>query len=81
MGGFNTKVEYGGETYFVQTQDKGQTAGYIESLIYRSGRLLSTRRKYYTEHLKDPDLPALVGRMMETHHKSILDELLEKNEG
>ncbi len=79
MSGFNTKIEYGGESYNIQTQDKGQGAGYIESLIYKSGRLLSSRRVFYTEHLKDPDLPVIITRLMEEQHKSILDEILEQD--
>jgi len=77
MGGFNTKVEYKGEIYIIQTQDKGPATGYIESLIYRSGRLLSSRRAFYTEHLEKPDLPKIIELMMENEHKHILGEILE----
>lgn len=76
MSGYNTKVEFRGETYFVQTQDKGPAMPYIESLIYRSGRLLASRRKFYTEHLKDPELSVVVNRLMDEQHKQILDEIL-----
>lgn len=79
MSGFNTKIEFGGGSYNIQTQDMGHGTAYIESLIYKSGRLLSSRRTFYTEHLKDPDLPDIINRLMEEQHKNILDEILEQD--
>ena len=48
MSGYNTRVEYRGDAYNVQTQDKGLAAQYIESLIYKSGRLLASKGGAYT---------------------------------
>ncbi|MCK7471567.1 MAG: hypothetical protein MZU95_12945 [Desulfomicrobium escambiense] len=44
MGGYDTRVDFKGDAYIVQTQDKGPGAQYVESLIYKSGRLLAIRR-------------------------------------
>jgi hypothetical protein len=77
MGGYNTRVDYKGDAYIVQTQDKGPVAPYVESLIYRSGRLLATKRAFYTAFLEAADAGDRIERMMEDQHKSILGEIVE----
>ncbi len=77
MGGYNTKVDYRGDSYIVQTQDKGPGAPYVESLIYRSGRLLATKRASYTAFMDAADVRDRIERMMEDQHKSILGQIVE----
>jgi len=77
MGGYNTRVEYRGETFIVQTQDKGLGAQYIESLIYRSGQLLASKRAFYSAFAEEPDLRDRIERMMEEQHKDILGQIVE----
>jgi hypothetical protein len=77
MGGYDTRVDFKGEAYIVQTQDKGLGAQYIESLIYRSGRLLATKRAFYTAFLGLPDASGRIARMMEDQHKAVMDQIVE----
>jgi ketol-acid reductoisomerase len=77
MSGFNTRVEYRGDAYIVQTQDKGPSAMYVESLIYRSGQLLASKRSSYTALLNTANLVERVEEMMEDQHKSILEEIVQ----
>ena len=77
MGGYNTRVEYKGSTYIVQTQDKGLAAQYVESLIYKAGKLLTSKKTYYTSSLSIPDVKAVIERMMGAQHKKILEEIVE----
>jgi hypothetical protein len=77
MGGYDTRVDFKGEAYIVQPQDKGLGAQYIESLIYRSGRLLQTKRASYTAFLGLPDATDRIARMMEDQHKAILGQIVE----
>ncbi len=77
MSGYNTRVEYRGDAYIVQTQDKGLGAQYIESLIYKSGRLLASKRAFYTAFLESPDVRERVERIMEDQHKAILGQIVE----
>ncbi|OGD15631.1 MAG: hypothetical protein A2V76_04990 [Candidatus Aminicenantes bacterium RBG_16_63_14] len=77
MGGYNTRVDYRGDAYIVQTQDKGLGARYIESLIYKSGRLLASKRASYSAFLDSPDVTERVERMMEEQHKAILGQIVE----
>lgn len=77
MGGCDTRVDFRGETYIVQTQDKGPSAQYIESLVYRSGRLLASKRSFYTALLGLPDAADRISRMMEEQHKTVLGQIVE----
>ena len=77
MGGYDTRVDFKGDAYIVQTQDKGSGAQYIESLIYRSGRLLASKRAFYTAFLGLPDAADRIERMMEEQHKAILGQIVE----
>ena len=77
MSGYNTRVEYRGDAYNVQTQDKGLAAQYIESLIYKAGRLLASKRAFYTAYMNLPDVGERIERMMEEQHKTILGQIVE----
>jgi hypothetical protein len=77
MSGYNTRVEYRGDAYIVQTQDKGLAAQYIESLIYKAGRLLSSKRTFYTAFMNLHDGRERIERMMEDQHKTILGQIVE----
>jgi hypothetical protein len=77
MGGCDTRIDFRGETYIVQTQDKGPSAQYIESLIYRSGRLLASKRSFYTAFLGLPDAADRITRMLEEQHKTVLGQIVE----
>jgi hypothetical protein len=77
MNGYNNRIEFKGQSYIVQTQDKGPGSPYVESLIYRSGRLLTSKRAFYTAFLTSPDFPTILERMMEDQHNQILEEIVE----
>ena len=77
MSGYNTRVEYKGDAYNVQTQDKGLAVRYVESLIYKSGRLLATKRASYAAHMNLPDFAERIEQMMEDQHKTILGQIVE----
>jgi hypothetical protein len=77
VSGYNTRVEYRGSSYIVQTQDKGLGARYVESLIYKSGQLLTSKKTSYTRSLSSPDVKVLIEQIMESQHKKILEEIVE----
>ncbi len=77
MSGFNTRVEYKGAVYNVQTQDKGPARPQIETLIYRSGALVTSRRQSYAAAVGKPGLKEAVERLMESQHKTVLGEIVE----
>lgn|GEM_PF-452803 len=77
MSGINTEIIHKGESFHVQTQDKGIEAHYVESLIYKSGRLLSTRRAFYTAYLGLPDLTEKIKKIIDDQHNEILKNITD----
>jgi molybdopterin biosynthesis enzyme MoaB len=75
--GCNTKLDYKGLSVHVQTQDKGPSAHYIESLIYLSGKLAASRKSFYTHVLGTPGSKTAVRQIMEEQHGTILREIAE----
>jgi len=68
--GFNTDVEYNGEIYHVQTEDKGLRTAMIVSLIYQGGTILASKRSSYSDLLVDgavADKKALTERVHKQH--------------
>jgi hypothetical protein len=77
MSGFNTEVKYKSASFHVQTQDVGPSARCIESFIYKSGKLLSSRKTYYTSFLASPGLQEKILEIMEEQHNAILKEIAD----
>lgn len=75
MAGYNTELMRHGASYHIQTQDKGPQAPYIETIIYKSGRVLSTRRTSYTRHLGQPEFKETVLELLERQHQAILNDI------
>jgi hypothetical protein len=77
MPGLNTEVEHARETYHVQTQDLGPGANYVETTVYKAGRVLSSRRAYYTSFLSSSDLPDKIHEIIREEHESVTREIEE----
>jgi hypothetical protein len=73
--GFNTDVKYRGVVYHVQTEDKGTTNPLIETLIYKGGEILGSRRLPYSDLVKKPDDEATITKLMEDQHKGMILEI------
>jgi hypothetical protein len=77
MAGFNSEIKYKGGLYHIQTQDKGPAAQYVESFVYKSGKLLSSRKTFYTQLLLSPLLREKIQQIMEEQHNTLLKEIAE----
>jgi len=77
MAGFNTEVKRLAAVFHVQTQDMGPSLRCVESLIYKSGKLLTSRKTDYTPSLGSPQLKARVQKIMEEQHHAILGEIAD----
>ena len=73
LTGFNTDIEHSGTTYHVQTEDKGRSNPYIESLVYARGEILYSRRTSYHDLVEQEVDKETVAAMMERQHRSIVD--------
>jgi hypothetical protein len=73
--GFNTDVKYRGTVYHVQTEDKGTANPLIETLVYKGGEILGSRRLPYADLIKDRTDEAAITKLMEDQHKGMLLEV------
>ena len=72
--GFNTDVKYRGVVYHVQTEDKGTSNPLIETLIYKGGEILGSRRLPYADIVPDRE-EAAITKLMEEQHKGMIMEV------
>jgi hypothetical protein len=77
MSGFNTEVKRLAAAFHIQTQDLGPSARCVESLIYKSGKLVSSRKTDYAPFLASPQLPDKIHEIMKEQHAVILEEISE----
>ena len=75
MPGLNSEILRDEVYFLVQTQDKAPGANYIESIIYKAGQVLSSRRTFYTHLLDSDDLPEKIKAIIDNQHNSILEEI------
>jgi hypothetical protein len=73
--GFNTDVKYQGVVYHVQTEDKGPVNPMIETLIYKGGEILGSRRLPYADLLKGGDDEKQIAQLMEDQHKAVMQDV------
>lgn len=74
--GFNTDVEYGGQVFHVQTEDKGQGNPVVVSLVYCGGEILETRRTPYTDMLAGEEVREdIVVELMQGQHQTLVREI------
>ena len=69
--GYNTDVRHSDVVFHVQTEDKGTTNPFIESLVYVGGQVLASRRAGYAELLSGEGEPAVLA-MMERQHRTMI---------
>ena len=72
--GFNTDVKYRGTVYHVQTEDKGTSNPLIETLIYKGGEILGSKRLPYGDLVTNAD-EAAITKLMEDQHKGMILEV------
>ena len=77
MPGLNTEVEHENETYHVQTQDLGPGPNSVETTVYKAGRVLSSRRSYYTAFLNSGDLRERIQDIIREEHEAVIREIKE----
>lgn len=75
MNGLSTSILYADTTFLVQTQDGGPRAHHLETLIYKRGKLVYSRRTPYTAILDDPSREERVKGLIRDQHQAVLDEI------
>jgi hypothetical protein len=77
MAGYNTTVTRNGVDFHLQTQDKGRPANYVESTVYKSGRVLSSKKTFYTSLLDHTDLQEKIKQVIKEQHATLLKEIAD----
>lgn len=75
MPGINTQIKYKGLSFHLQTQDKGASAKYIESLIYKAGKTLYSRKTPYHSLINRPDFKQQILQLMKKQHLAFINEV------
>jgi hypothetical protein len=75
LTGYNTDIEHAGTVYHVQTEDKGRSNPFVESLVYASGEILYSRKTPYHD-LVDQELDQkTIATMMDRQHRAIVEAI------
>jgi hypothetical protein len=75
MNGISTTILYSGISFLVQTQEGGPRAHFLETLVYRRGKLVYSRRTSYTTLLNDPDREDRLTHLIRDQHQAVLDDI------
>lgn len=70
--GYNTDVRHIDVVYHVQTEDKGLSNPYIESLLYVGGQILANKRTSYAEILAEGKGERAVLALMDHQHRTMI---------
>ena len=75
LTGYNTDVEHEGQTFHVQTEDKGKDNPIIETLIYVGGQILAARKKSYADLPKKARTELKVAELIDVQHQRVVRDI------
>jgi hypothetical protein len=70
--GYNTDVRHGEVVFHVQTEDKGTSNPFIESLVYVGGQVLASKRASYAELLAEGKEEREIVALMDHQHRTMI---------
>ena len=73
--GFNTEITYKGEKFHIQTEDRGLQRPVIETLVYRGGEIVFSRKINYSFLIGRKDLKERVKEKLKNQHETIIKEI------
>jgi len=76
--GFNSNVRVGSTTYHVQTEDRGPSRPFLDTVVYLSGRVVYKRSTGYEEFAKGMEAAALsdeVRERLSQQHRQVIADL------
>jgi hypothetical protein len=74
--GHNTNVKVGEMTFHVQTEDRGEAHGLIDTTVYYQGRVLHRRtNNYYDLRPLDEDRVGALKLRLDEQHRVVLEEM------
>ena len=74
--GFNTEIEFEGQVFHIQTEDKGLSNPTIETLVYTGGQIVCSRKSTYEELVEaDTCEESEILRRMDEQHRTLIAEI------
>ena len=73
--GYNTDVSHNERAFHVQTEDKGTSNPYIESLVYVGGQVLAAKRTEYAWVLEEGKGKDAIVQIMDEQHQSMIQAI------
>lgn len=70
--GYNTDVRHNDVVFHVQTEDKGLSNPFIESLVYVGGQVLASKRSSYSELLNEGKEEKDIVALMDHQHRTMI---------
>ncbi len=70
--GYNTDVRHAEVVFHVQTEDKGTSNPFVESLVYVGGRVVAAKRASYQGLLDEGKGAGEIGELMEHQHRTMI---------
>jgi|YNPNPStandDraft_1061719.scaffolds.fasta_scaffold202300_1 hypothetical protein len=75
MKGLNEEIVRKGARFHLQTQDLGPREPVIQALLYKSGRMVHSRRLSYASFLNQPNFSEKAQSLLKDLHNSIIAEV------
>ncbi len=76
--GFNSNVRVGGATYHVQTEDRGPSHPFLDTVVYMAGRVIYKRSTSYEQFASGTEAGTLAQKLHERlaqQHREVIAEL------
>ncbi len=76
--GFNSNVRVGQALYHVQTEDRGPSHPFLDTIVYMSGRVVykrSTSYEQFAHGVETKDLPEKLHERLAQQHREVIAEL------
>ena len=76
--GFNSNVRVGGATYHVQTEDRGPSHPFLDTVVYMAGRVIYKRSTSYEQFASGTEVETLAQKLHERlaqQHREVIAEL------
>jgi len=70
--GYNTDVRYKERVFHVQTEDKGVSNPFIESVVYFGGQVMAAKRATYSDLLQQGEGSAAIASRMDNQHRMMI---------
>ena len=77
MAGLASNIRFKQNEYTVQTEDKRPAGTYIETAVYKNGKIMASRKFSYAAYLNDPGLKKRIENLIKKQHSECIQKIRE----